>query len=272
MTKSTTNALRRNPRRKKKDAGKNLASLSSTKNKAINEEEEQLAVETLAYLHDDLRSNPTMPMQSKDQHQQSSTAPLTYTEQEEVAAALANLSDHMLPQVEALLIRARVIGPDEEDVDIEMNELSITDQRKLHQLVMTGKSGNGTSCNTVKDALTYEEQASLTIAINNLSEDLLPGAVDIILGQTEGKANDDDKDGIELSLELDELETITQRKLQQYVARNANPRRVSDITEVTVTDMSDSDESITRAEYNELFVMLQNVQHEVNLLQEEFLR
>ena len=99
---------------------------------------------------------------------------------------------------------------------------------------------------------------------------MLPGAVDIILGRTEGKANDDDKDGIELSLELDELETVTQRKLQQYVARNnanAKPRRVSDIT-----DMSDSDESITRAEYNELFVMLQNVQHEVSLLQEEFLR
>ena len=260
MTK--TNALRRNPRRAgtKKDAGKNLA---STKNKVINEEEEQLAVQTLAYLHDDLRSNPTM--QSKDQ--QSSAAPLTYAEQEEVAAALANLSDSqtdMLPQVEALLIRARVIGPDEEDVDIEMNELSITDQRKLHQLVVTGTSGYSTL------ALTYEEQASLTIAINNLSEDLLPGAVDIILGRTEGKANDDDKDGIELSLELDELETVTQRKLQQYVARNnanAKPRRVSDIT-----DMSDSDESITRAEYNELFVMLQNVQHEVSLLQEEFLR
>ena len=260
MTK--TNALRRNPRRAgtKKDAGKNLA---STKNKVINEEEEQLAVQTLAYLHDDLRSNPTM--QSKDQ--QSSAAPLTYAEQEEVAAALANLSDSqtdMLPQVGALLIRARVIGPDEEDVDIEMNELSITDQRKLHQLVVTGTSGNSTP------ALTFEEQASLTIAINNLSEDLLPGAVDIILGRTEGKANDDDKDGIELSLELDELETVTQRKLQQYVARNnanAKPRRVSDIT-----DMSDSDESITRAEYNELFVMLQNVQHEVSLLQEEFLR
>ena len=268
MTK--TNALRRNPRRAgtKKDAGKNLA---STKNKVINEEEEQLAVQTLAYLHDDLRSNPTM--QSKDQ--QSSAAPLTYAEQEEVAAALANLSDHLLSQVEALLIRARVIGSDEEDVDIDMNELSIIDQRSLQQLVVTGTSRNGTSRNgtsrnSVKDALTYEEQASLTIAINNLSEDLLPGAVDIILGRTEGKANDDDKDGIELSLELDELETVTQRKLQQYVARNnanAKPRRVSDIT-----DMSDSDESITRAEYNELFVMLQNVQHEVSLLQEEFLR
>ncbi|KAL3797031.1 hypothetical protein ACHAWO_006667 [Cyclotella atomus] len=69
--------------------------------------------------------------------------------------------------------------------------------------------------------LTFDEQEALSEDINNLAEDLLPGAMDIIR-QADG-VNDDDE---EIDLDLDMLDIKTQRKLQQYILENVKkPKR-----------------------------------------------
>lgn len=60
--------------------------------------------------------------------------------------------------------------------------------------------------------LSFEEQEALSEAINLLPEWLLPGAMQII--READFVNDDDD---EIDLDLDQLDTITQRKLQSYV-------------------------------------------------------
>ena len=71
-----------------------------------------------------------------------------------------------------------------------------------------------------------------------------------------------DEDDESLDLELDELDTQTQRELQRFVANNTKPRRVSDISAF-------EDDGVTRAEFNNLFVMLQSVQNDIAQLTEE---
>jgi hypothetical protein len=63
-----------------------------------------------------------------------------------------------------------------------------------------------------KQSPVVNEQEALSEDINNLAEDLLPGAMDIIR-QADG-VNDDDE---EIDLDLDMLDIKTQRKLQQYI-------------------------------------------------------
>lgn len=69
------------------------------------------------------------------------------------------------------------------------------------------------------EPLSFEEQEALSEAINLLPEWLLPGAMQII--READFVNDDDD---EIDLDLDQLDTITQRKLQSYVmeVRSAN--------------------------------------------------
>lgn len=62
------------------------------------------------------------------------------------------------------------------------------------------------------EPLSFEEQEALSEAINLLPEWLLPGAMQII--READFVNDDDD---EIDLDLDQLDTITQRKLQSYV-------------------------------------------------------
>ncbi len=62
------------------------------------------------------------------------------------------------------------------------------------------------------EPLSFEEQEALSEAINLLPEWLLPGAMQII--READFVNDDDD---EIDLDLDQLDNITQRKLQSYV-------------------------------------------------------
>ncbi len=69
-----------------------------------------------------------------------------------------------------------------------------------------------TQAPVVDEPLSFEEQEALSEAINLLPEWLLPGAMQII--READFVNDDDD---EVDLDLDQLDTITQRKLQSYV-------------------------------------------------------
>ncbi len=60
--------------------------------------------------------------------------------------------------------------------------------------------------------LSFEEQEALSEAINLLPEKLLPGAMQII--READFVNDDDD---EIDLDIDQLDTRTQRKLQSFV-------------------------------------------------------
>jgi hypothetical protein len=69
-------------------------------------------------------------------------------------------------------------------------------------------------------ALSFEEQEALSEAINRLPERLLPGAMQII--READFVNDDDD---EIDLDIDQLDTKTQRKLQRFVMENVKPKR-----------------------------------------------
>ena len=70
-----------------------------------------------------------------------------------------------------------------------------------------------------------------------------------------GKAPNEDASS--LHLELDELDTRTQRALQRYVAFNTKPRRVS-------YDAAAQDTvSVSRTEFNNLLVLIQSVQNDI---------
>ena len=133
----------------------------------------------------------------------------------------------------------------------------------MQQLVqsISYNNNNNTSTTPYQD-LTYVEQEALTAAINNLREEELPGVIDIL--RQAGRAPMD-KDDESLDLELDELDTQTQRELQRFVAHNTKPRRVSDVSAF-------EDDGVTRAEFNNLFVMLQSVQNDIAQLTEELTR
>jgi len=60
--------------------------------------------------------------------------------------------------------------------------------------------------------LSFEEQEALSEAINLLPERLLPGAMQII--READFVNEDDD---EIDLDIDQLDTRTQRKLQSFV-------------------------------------------------------
>ena len=66
----------------------------------------------------------------------------------------------------------------------------------------------------VEEPLTFEEQEELTEAINNINPDRLAGIIQIIR-ESASVADDDD----EIDLEIDQLDTTTQRKLQRYVMK-----------------------------------------------------
>mmetsp|Transcript_23713 Transcript_23713/g.35875 ORF Transcript_23713/g.35875 Transcript_23713/m.35875 type:complete len:1380 (+) Transcript_23713:62-4201(+) len=68
--------------------------------------------------------------------------------------------------------------------------------------------------------LSFEEQQQLTDTINNLPPDKLPGVINII--RESGSFGDDEE---EIDLEIDALDTVTQRKLQRFVAKHVKPPR-----------------------------------------------
>mmetsp|Transcript_7582 Transcript_7582/g.15242 ORF Transcript_7582/g.15242 Transcript_7582/m.15242 type:complete len:1299 (-) Transcript_7582:1091-4987(-) len=76
------------------------------------------------------------------------------------------------------------------------------------------KSKNAPLPVLVEEPLTFEEQEELTEAINNISPDMLTGIIQII---RESTTVGDDED--EIDLEIDALDTTTQRKLQRYVMK-----------------------------------------------------
>lgn len=67
--------------------------------------------------------------------------------------------------------------------------------------------------------LTLQEQEVLTESINSISPDKLPGVIQIIREST--KLNGDEE---EIDLEIDQLDTATQRKLQRFVLMNVVKR------------------------------------------------
>jgi hypothetical protein len=62
--------------------------------------------------------------------------------------------------------------------------------------------------------LTLEEQEQLTETINTLPPEKLPGVIKII--RESGTFGDDEE---EIDLEIDQLDTVTQRKLQRFVMK-----------------------------------------------------
>ena len=127
------------------------------------------------------------------------------------------------------------------------NDVEEMSEEELGKLVVTPIQQDSSSL-----PLSYTEQEYLTASINNMHEDLLPGMLDIL--RDVGKAPLDDES--ELYLELDELDTKTQRALQKYVALNTKPRRVSyDAEQDTV--------SVSRNEFNNLLVLIQSVQNDI---------
>ena len=62
--------------------------------------------------------------------------------------------------------------------------------------------------------LSFEEQTALSQAINELPERLLIGAMQIIREADVGYDDDDE----EIDLEIDQLDSKTQRRLQKFVA------------------------------------------------------
>lgn len=68
--------------------------------------------------------------------------------------------------------------------------------------------------------LSFEEQEALSDSINLLPERLLPGAMQII--READFVNDDDD---EIDLDIDQLDTKTQRKLQQFVMENVKQKK-----------------------------------------------
>jgi len=68
--------------------------------------------------------------------------------------------------------------------------------------------------------LSFEEQEALSEAINLLPERLLPGAMQII--READFVNDDDD---EIDLDIDQLDTKTQRKLQSFVMENVKTKK-----------------------------------------------
>lgn len=73
-------------------------------------------------------------------------------------------------------------------------------------------------------ALTREEQIELTETINELSQDILQGVVAIL-------REDMDLEDDELDLDIDALETSTQRKLQRYVRQHSKPKEAKQKTQ-----------------------------------------
>eukprot|EP00587_Corethron_hystrix_P001600 CAMPEP_0113306560 /NCGR_PEP_ID=MMETSP0010_2-20120614/5759_1 /TAXON_ID=216773 ORGANISM="Corethron hystrix, Strain 308" /NCGR_SAMPLE_ID=MMETSP0010_2 /ASSEMBLY_ACC=CAM_ASM_000155 /LENGTH=1218 /DNA_ID=CAMNT_0000161245 /DNA_START=488 /DNA_END=4144 /DNA_ORIENTATION=- /assembly_acc=CAM_ASM_000155 len=69
--------------------------------------------------------------------------------------------------------------------------------------------------------LSFKEQHRLTLTINKLPEEKLQGVITIIRENMKLSPDDD-----EIDLEIDQLDTITQRKLQRYVNKNTKrPKR-----------------------------------------------
>jgi len=68
--------------------------------------------------------------------------------------------------------------------------------------------------------LSFEEQEALSESINDLPERLLPGAMQII--RESDFVNDDDD---EIDLDIDQLDTKTQRKLQSFVMENVKTKK-----------------------------------------------
>ena len=128
------------------------------------------------------------------------------------------------------------------------NDVEEISEEELGKLVVTPTPQQDSSLLP----LSYTEQEHLTASINNMHEDLLPGMLDIL--REVGKAPHDDES--ELHLELDELDTRTQRALQRYVALNTRPRRVS-------YDAAAQDHAVSRSEFNDLLVLIQSVQHDI---------
>ena len=127
-----------------------------------------------------------------------------------------------------------------DDGDVE--EMS---EEELGKLVVTPTQQDSSSL-----PLSYTEQEYLTASINNMHEDLLPGMLNIL--REVGKAPREDE--VDLNLELDELDTRTQRALQRYIAFNTKPRRFS-------YDAAEQD-TVSRTEFNDLLVMIQSVQND----------
>jgi len=69
--------------------------------------------------------------------------------------------------------------------------------------------------------LSFEEQTALSQAINELPERLLIGAMQIIREADVGYDDDDE----EIDLEIDQLDSKTQRRLQKFVAENVKPKK-----------------------------------------------
>merc|ERR1712238_176241 len=73
---------------------------------------------------------------------------------------------------------------------------------------------------TEEECLTLDEQQQLTDDINYMNEDKLQTIIDII---RESAALSEDED--EIDLEIDQLDTATQRKLQRFVFKNSTKKK-----------------------------------------------
>ena len=212
-------------------------------------------------------------------HVPTSSTPLTYAEQQALSDTLNLLPEEHLQGVFDVLRQTGMVEETEysEEIDIDINELSNQTQRELQKLVeetvkqtklpRVSDVSSAPKTDLAQDApLTYQELEDLSetmVLCMEENEDFMFGAVEILRGAGAVPLDED----LDLDVDLEELDTATQRKLQMYISqcqRNTRVPRVSDASDIPER----ADDRMTRPEFNELFQMIQETQNSLAELHE----
>ena len=212
-------------------------------------------------------------------HVPTSSTPLTYAEQQALSDTLNLLPEEHLQGVFDVLRQTGLVEETEysEEIDIDITELSTQTQRELKRLAeetvkqtklpRVSDVSSAPEPDLAQDApLTYQELENLSEAMAlkmEENEDFMFGAVEILRGAGAVPLDED----LDLDVDLEELDTATQRKLQMYISqcqRNTRVPRVSDASDIP----DRADDRMTRPEFNELFQMIQETQNSLAELHE----
>ena len=212
-------------------------------------------------------------------HVPTSSTPLTYAEQQALSDTLNLLPEEHLQGVFDVLRQTGLVEETEysEEIDIDITELSTQTQRELKRLAeetvkqtklpRVSDVSSAPEPDLAQDApLTYQELENLSEAMAlkmEENEDFMFGAVEILRGAGAVPLDED----LDLDVDLEELGTATQRKLQMYISqcqRNTRVPRVSDASDIPER----ADDRMTRPEFNELFQMIQETQNSLAELHE----
>lgn len=212
-------------------------------------------------------------------HVPTSSTPLTYAEQQALSDTLNLLPEEHLQGVFDVLRQTGLVEETEysEEIDIDITELSTQTQRELKRLAeetvkqtklpRVSDVSSAPEPDLAQDApLTYQELEDLSetmVLCMEEKEDFMFGAVEILRGAGAVPLDED----LDLDVDLEELDTATQRKLQMYISqcqRNTRVPRVSDASDIPER----ADDRMTRPEFNELFQMIQETQNSLAELHE----